>query len=216
MPSVLYLHGFSSSPKSAKVLALKELIPEVEFIVPDLNVPSFEKLDFYACVEKALKAAKDPSAIVGSSLGALMALEVVRRGLKKPLVLIAPALGVVDQWITTSPDGDPVMMFNHARGEKAPIHRRFFEQMKEVDSDRNNPQVPVTLIMGRHDESVPFDRVHAVWRRWEDSGNVVRGSSFVEIAEGDHSLTAFADVLAREIRKAVAAGSGILDQSLES
>jgi predicted esterase YcpF (UPF0227 family) len=215
VPSILYLHGFASSPKSAKVQALRDLLPEIDLITPDLNEPSFAKLDFYANVEKALNAAKNPVAIVGSSLGALMALEVVRRGLKKPMVLIAPALGVADRWITRVPDGDPVIVYNHALAKDVPIHRAFFEQMKEVDADRNNPPVPVTLVMGRQDESVPFERVRAVWQQWESSGNLVAGSSFIEIENGDHSLTAFAATLAREIRRAVALGSGILDQSLE-
>ncbi len=45
---------------------------------------------------------------------------------------------------------------------------------------------------------------------------LVPGSRFVEIPAGDHGLTAFADILAREIRRAVARGSDILDKPLES
>lgn len=220
MPSILYLHGFASSPNSAKVRALRALLaPDgIELNAPDLNAPSFEKLDFEANVQRAVEAGRviPPSAIVGSSLGALIALEVVRRGIRKPLVLLAPALGVVDQWITRIPEGDPVVVYNHARERDTPIHRAFFEQMQHVDSDRNNPPVPVTLIMGRKDESVPFDRVAAVWKQWQDSGHLAVGSRFVEIAEGDHGLTAFADILAREIRQAVQRGSGMLEPSRES
>lgn len=214
MPSILYLHGFASSPNSAKVRGLRELLgPDgIELNAPDLNVPSFEKLDFDAIVDRALGAAYriPPAAVVGSSFGALVALEVVRCGIREPLVLIAPALGVADQWISRLPEGNPIEVFNHARNANAPIHRAFFEQMARVDSDRNSPGVPVTLIMGRHDESVPFDRVSEVWSRWKASGQLVEGSSFVEIADGDHGLTAFADILAREIRRAVRRGSDIL------
>jgi pimeloyl-ACP methyl ester carboxylesterase len=200
---ILYLHGFASSPNSAKVRAIRDLLaPDIEMNVPDLNVPSFETLDIYAAVERAIEAGKrvPPVAVVGSSLGGLMALEIVRRGLRRPLVLIAPALGVAEHWINHVPEGDPVIVYNHAREADAPIHRAFFEQMAGVDADRESPAVPVTLIMGRKDESVPFDRVAAVWRQWEQQG-LAGGSKFVEIAEGDHGLTAFAPTIAEEIRR---------------
>jgi len=211
--SILYLHGFASSPNSTKVRSLRELLaPGIELNAPDLNAPSFEQLDFDAMVNRALEAARriPPAAIVGSSLGSLVALEVVRRGLHKPLVLIAPALGVVEFWIDHIPEGDPVSVYNHARAAHAPIHRAFFEQIARVDVDRNNPPVSVTLIMGRRDESVPYDRVAAVWKQWQDSGRLVAGSHFVELEEGDHGLASFAETISREIRQAVAAGSGIL------
>jgi hypothetical protein len=55
--------------------------------------------------------------------------------------------------------------------------------------------------MGCNDESVPFDRVVAIWRRWEQAG-LPAGSRFVDIPDGDHGLTAFVDLLAGEIRQA--------------
>src|SRR5436190_23658133 len=109
--TVLYFHGFASSPNSQKIESLRALLEPlgVELNTPDLNVPSFEKLDFDAMVERAIgalipseardplrKRAGDPSpssrlrmtdAIVGSSLGSVVALEIVRRGIAAPLVL---------------------------------------------------------------------------------------------------------------------------------
>lgn len=190
----------------------------IELNTPDLNVPSFEKLDFAAMVERGLEAGRaiPPAAVVGSSLGALVALGVVQRGIEKPLVLIAPALGVSDQWIRRLPPGDPINVYNHARERDAPIHRAFFETMASIAVDAAPPSVPVTAIMGRNDESVPFDLVESVWKRWQASGRLAAGSHFVEIAAGDHGLTAFADVIAREIRQAVARGSDMLAASVES
>lgn len=209
MHSVLYFHGFASSPKSEKVRKIRELLQArgIEINAPDMNVPSFAKLDFQAMVQRALEAAAErpPDAIVGSSLGALVALEIVRRGVRKPLVLIAPAIGVVEFWLGRIPQGDPVEMYNYAIGAKAPIHRAFFEHIVTVDSDRDAPAVPVTVIMGRNDESVPFDRVAGVWKRWE--GSLVPGSKFIEIGEGDHGLVAHADVIADAIEKSVGAGA---------
>ena len=79
MTSVLYFHGFASSPGSAKITALRPLLAPhgIELNAPDLNVPSFERLDFDAVVEHAPsrpRAPTPPRAMVGSSLGALVAL----------------------------------------------------------------------------------------------------------------------------------------------
>src|SRR5437868_3935641 len=142
--TVLYLHGFASSPNSQKIHSLRALLAPlgVELNTPDLNVPSFEKLDFDAMVERSLRSAaarrrlqggaKAPhsegcTAIVGSSLGSLVALEVVRRGFRVPMVLIAPGLGIRDQWVAKLPPGDPIEIFNFAIGEKMPNHRPSFE-----------------------------------------------------------------------------------------
>ncbi len=202
--SVLYLHGFASSPHSQKIESFRALLAPmgIELNTPDLNVPSFEKLDFEAMVELAVRSAGDAQAIVGSSLGAVVALEVVRRGIEAPLVLIAPGLGIADQWTAKLTPGDPIEVFNYARGEKMPIHRAFFEQMSRVDVDRTPPPVRVTIFMGRKDETIPFERVASVWKRWQSSGELVAGSKLIEIPEGDHGLTAFVRQIAHEIHKA--------------
>jgi predicted alpha/beta hydrolase family esterase len=206
MISVLYFHGFASSPESAKITALRPLLAPhgIELNTPDLNAPSFESLDWNAMVARALEAAREhpPRAIVGSSLGGLVALEIVRRGVIAPLVLIAPALGIADRWKTKLPDGDPISVFNHARGANAPIHRAFFEQMFDVRIDDEPPPVRVVAIMGTNDDTVPFDLVQKTWQRWESRG-LAAGSKFITIDQGDHGLTAYADVIAREIVAAV-------------
>ena len=206
MSRVLYFHGFASSPKSAKITALRPLLsPDIELITPDLNVPSFEKMDVEAMIGHALEVAKKtrPRAIVGSSLGALLALELTDRGVDAPLLLIAPALGVAQRWQKRIPPGDPVVVFNHALGHDAPIHRAFFDQIARLRSDEKPPATRVVVIMGRKDETVPFSLVHDVWTDWEASGKLVRGSRFVEVSDGDHGLTASADLIANEIRQAV-------------
>jgi len=206
--SVLYFHGFASSPVGRKVEALTTLLaPDgIRLNVPDLNVPSFERLDFQAMVDEGVEAGRriPPRAIVGSSLGALVALGVLQRGVRAPLILIAPALGVASRWHERIGQNDPVMVYNFALDRESPIHRAFFDQMAGVTVDQQPPPVPVTVIMGRHDESVPFHRVQGVWENWERSGALVPGSKFLEIPDGDHGLTSFVDIIADEIRKAVA------------
>ena len=208
--SVLYLHGFASSPHSQKIQSFRGLLAPmgIELNTPDLNVPSFEKLDFEAMVDCAGRSAGAARAIVGSSLGAVVALRVAQQ-IQVPLVLIAPGLGIADQWTAKLPPGDPIEVFNYALNQRMPIHRAFFEQMSRVDIDRHPPPVPVTIFMGRKDETIAFERVAAVWKRWQASGELIAGSKFIEIPEGDHGLTAHVAEIAPEIHKA----SDILTQS---
>lgn len=201
--NVLYFHGFASSPMSQKLVALKQILqPDVMVNSPDLNVPSFARLDFDAMVTLALTEARrtPPDVIVGSSLGSLIALELVRRDVLAPLVLIAPAVGIGKRWLSKLPPGDPIEVFNHALNRKAPIHRAFFERMAAIRPEEEAPKTQVTIIMGRNDESVPFDLVGGVWEDWTQSGKLVTGSRFIEIAGGDHGLVAYAELIAALIR----------------
>ena len=210
MRTVLYLHGFASSPAGRKIALLRKALPADQFrmVVPDLNRPSFEKLDFEAIVAAALEAsdADPPSVVVGSSLGALAALETARRGVKAPLVLVAPALAFGRRWIEKLAPGDPVPFLHHGAGREIPIHRRFFEQMASLSVDRDPPAQLVTVVMGVKDESVPFDGVYATWRRWESSGSLAKGSRFIAIPDGDHGLVAHVDRIASEVRASTASG----------
>ncbi len=207
MWSVLYFHGFASSPSSAKIAALRPLLAlhGIAINAPDLNVPSFARLDFDAMVETALRAAEHtpPRAIVGSSLGAQVALAIARRGLALPLVLIAPAMGIAERWREKMPSDDPVLVFNYALNANAPIHRAFFVQMAHLQEDVEPPPSRVTVIMGRDDETVPFDCVDRHWRAWEASGRLVPGSRFLEIPAGDHGLVEHTSLIEQAIVEAV-------------
>jgi pimeloyl-ACP methyl ester carboxylesterase len=204
--TVLYLHGFASSPQGRKVTLLRELLEPDGFrlVAPDLNRPSFEQLNFEAMVETTLAEAKtaSPAVLVGSSLGAVVALEAARRGVAAPLVLIAPALGFGGRWTEKLPEKEPLRFFHHGAGEEKPIDRAFFEGMAGEDADRQPPAASVTVIMGRRDESVPFDLVEGLWCRWVASKKLPAGSRFVEIPDGDHSLVDHVDSIAEEIRSA--------------
>jgi len=202
--NVLYLHGFASSPEGRKVTALREILHAngLRVVAPDLNIPSFEKLDFRAMAKIALWEMKKrmPAAVVGSSLGALVALEASSSAPVAPLVLIAPAVGFGPRWVEKLQPGELLPFFHHGEGREISIHRRFFEEMSRVEVDRDPPAVRVTVVMGRQDESVPFDLVHSVWNRWERSGRLVAGSKFVQIPDGDHGLTDHVGLIAEEIR----------------
>ena len=199
---ILYLHGFASSPAGRKVTALRSLLEGrgIEVVAPDLNVPSFLDLDFEAMVRIALAESERhrPAVVVGSSLGALVAVETSRRGVRAPLLLIAPAIGFGQRWVEKLPAGDPLSFFHHSEGRELPIRRRFFEGLATAEND-DPPAVPVAVVMGTRDESVPIAHVREIWRRWDASGRLVPGSRFVEIAGGDHGLVEYAPLLSENV-----------------
>src|SRR5258708_26137292 len=97
MSRLLYFHGFASSPASAKITALRPMLePDIELVTPDLNVPSFEALDWNAIVEHAMDVARahPPDLIPRSSMGPLLALPIAPRRITAPMALTAPALGI--------------------------------------------------------------------------------------------------------------------------
>ena len=146
-----------------------------------------------------------PAVVVGSSLGAVVALELARTAPIPAAVLLAPALGFGQRWTEKLPDGDLVPMFHFGQSRVVPIHRRFFEQISKVDVETDPPRIPTVVIMGTADESVPYAGVAAVWERWEVSGALPPGSRLVAIPGGDHGLVAHIARIADEI--ATAAGT---------
>jgi pimeloyl-ACP methyl ester carboxylesterase len=207
VPALLYLHGLASSPKGRKKAVLDARFgPEGwEVVAPDLNVPSFRELSFDEMHAEAVVAYAEakPRVVVGSSLGALVALSLAdtlgRDG--APLVLVAPALGFGERWASTLPDGESFEMFHHGEERNLPIRRAFFEEMATVAVDAAPPPVPVSVVMGTLDETVPFEQVAARWKEWEASGRLVPGSRFHAVEGGDHGLVDFGDAIESAIRE---------------
>jgi pimeloyl-ACP methyl ester carboxylesterase len=208
--TLLYLHGLASSPSGRKREILERRFgPEgFEVVAPDLNVPSFRELSFPAmclAARAALERAR-PRVVVGSSLGALVALALAesRGASAPPLVLVAPALAFGERWASKLPEGDVFELFHHGEGKPLPIHRRFFEEMAEVRVDAAPPPVPVSVVMGSNDESVPFTQVAGAWARWEASGRLVPGSLFHRVEGGDHGLVEFGGEIEAAVRERLA------------
>ena len=209
-PAILYLHGLASSPRGRKRAVLEDRFsPDgIEVVAPDLNVPTFHGLDFLEMVEVARAACDrvEPGVIVGSSLGALVALSLseISGSRSCPLVLVAPALGFGERWKEKLPESDDFELFHHGEERPLPIHRRFFEEMALVRVDENPPPVPVSVVMGTDDETVPYAQVAGAWARWEGSGRLAKGSRFHRVAGGDHGLVAHGDEIESAVRERLA------------
>jgi pimeloyl-ACP methyl ester carboxylesterase len=76
-----------------------------------------------------------------------------------------------------------------------------------VAADAEPPPVPVSVVMGTEDESVPFEQVKSAWARWVSSGRLPRGSRFHRIEGGDHGLIEFGDAIEEAVRERLEASS---------
>lgn len=180
-PTVIHLHGLGSSPGSTKAVVLGERLRRrgVTYLVPDLEVPSFERLTLTAVIARIaeLAAARPPGpiALVGSSFGGLAALHFVDRhrhgaaAAVERLVLLAPALDLLgdaerrrqrgqlaEDWLERWRRDGFLVLPHAASGEERPVHYGLVEDLRRYDSYAINMELPTLIYHGRRDESVPY------------------------------------------------------------
>jgi uncharacterized protein len=168
---VVYLHGFASSPRSSKATFFeRELAARgVAFSCPDFNLPAFETLTvtrMLTQVATAIATGPDgPVALVGSSLGAFVAVHAAARdatGRVDRLVLLAPALDFggnrlkqlgphgIDEWRHSG----RLSIFHYAYGEPRDVLFALYEDAAAYDALAASLRVPTLAVQGRRDELV--------------------------------------------------------------
>ena len=183
--AIVYLHGFASSPRSAKARFFGERAAALGWACtcPDLNEPDFATLTvsrMIAQVEAAIDGSGEgPVALVGSSLGAFVALHAAARLARRGgnavdrLVLLAPALDLVP---SLEEEFGPARMAAWEHSGRLPIFHYGDDAMRELgwafmtDARRYDTSVvpdhlPTLIYQGRHDEVVRA----SVVERWAAS-----------------------------------------------
>jgi pimeloyl-ACP methyl ester carboxylesterase len=194
---VIFLHGFASSSLSNKATYLGERLRAkgIEFHAPDLNLPDFSTLTVTRMLEQThalIETSKTPVTLIGSSLGAFVA---VNAAVKWPdrvgrLVLLAPALDFGDDGLK-GPGGADLAgwkaagylpVFHFAYGRMLRVHYELYEDARRYDAMHADLTLPILVFQGRRDTAVDPATVEAWSRR--------RPNVEFHMLDDDHQLAA--------------------------
>ena len=198
--AIVYLHGFASSPRSSKARFFGEHASAAGWAhtCPDLNQPDFATLTVSRMIEQVEVAVAEsgngPVALVGSSLGAFVALHAAARLARRDaspvdrLVLLAPALDLVP---SLEEEFGPEKMAAWEHSGRLPIFHYGDDAMRELawtfmrdarayDSSAVADDLPTLIYQGRHDEVVRADVVE----RWAAS----RPNVTLRLVDDGHQL----------------------------
>jgi pimeloyl-ACP methyl ester carboxylesterase len=203
----VYLHGFASSARSSKAIYFRDRLAErgVTLHTPDFNEPDFTGLTItrmLAQVSDTLARLPDgPVALIGSSLGAFVAVHAARQHPDHVdrLVLLAPALDFsgnrlrdlgdrgVEEWRSTG----QLNVFHYGFGRIMPVGYGLYTDAAQYDAFNAPVSIPVQIFQGERDTAVGPDSV----RRWSAS----RPNVELHVLDDDHQLLASLDYIWREV-----------------
>jgi hypothetical protein len=199
----VYLHGFASSPASSKAVRFeRELaLRNAGFTCPDLNEPAFETLTVTRMLDdtrRIIDRANAPVALIGSSLGAFVALHAAaqdRTGKVDRLILLAPALDfggnrlrqLGEHGIAEWRERGRLRVFHYAHNEPRDVHFALYEDAAQYDAYAITATMPTLVFQGRRDASVDPAMVEA-WAR-------ARPNVTLHLLDDDHQLSASIDVI---------------------
>ena len=207
--SAVYLHGFASSPASSKATRFgRELAAlGVPFTCPDLNEPDFSTLTITRMLDQVraeVAAATAPVALIGSSLGAFVALHTAALdgGAKVDrLILMAPALDFggnrlrqlgetgIEEWRQSG----KLRVDHYAYGEPRDVGFALYEDAARYDALTLHLNLPMLVFQGRHDALVDPHMV----QHWATTQSDVT----LRKLDDDHQLTASIDYIWRMSRQ---------------
>jgi pimeloyl-ACP methyl ester carboxylesterase len=204
---VVYLHGFASSPASSKAEVFRRGLTAAGVGVssPDLNEPAFETLTttrMLAQVRDVLEQIPEgPVAIVGSSLGAFVAVlaaDADTSGRVDRLVLLAPALDFggnrlrqfgpnsVEDWRKAG----ALRVHHHAWNEEREIKFTLYEDAAQYDALALPTRFPTLVFQGDRDDAVD----PAMVQRWAAGRPLVD----LRMLSDGHQLADSIDLIWRE------------------
>jgi uncharacterized protein len=193
-----YLHGFASSPRSSKATYLRErfLAHGIHLRCPDFNAPEFATLTITRMIEQ-LQAevqtlAAGPVTLVGSSLGAVVAIHAAARlpDRVQRLVLLAPAVmfprdahrvlgaDAIERWRATG----TLEVFHYGSGGMQPLKYDFYEDGLRYDVSAVDVGQPTLIFQGRHDRAVNYRDV--------ENYAATRPGTILVLTDDDHQLIA--------------------------
>ncbi|MEB3120755.1 MAG: YqiA/YcfP family alpha/beta fold hydrolase [Snowella sp.] len=188
----IYLHGFASSPDSAKARFIRDRFVEkqISLSVPDLNQNNFSELTLTRQIRQVSQEFKDvPVTLIGSSLGGLTAAWL---GEKYPqierLVLLAPAFGFLSSYLTRLgseavqnwQESGFLSVYHYAEKRSLPLSYQFVLDSQNYADHALRRSIPTLILPGQRDEVIPLTA----------SQEYAQSRSWVELIEldSDHGL----------------------------
>jgi uncharacterized protein len=178
----IYLHGFASSPKSGKVVYLRDRLADlgISVDVPDLNQGDFSHLTItrqLRQVEAMFPIDGTPITLIGSSLGGLTSAWLGQQHSQvQRLVLLAPAFGFLAHWLPKLGEeqlrewqtSGYLSVEHYGEGRSLPLHYAFIEDAHQYQETPLLRPVPTLILHGRRDEVIPIEasRDYASVRPW--------------------------------------------------
>jgi len=192
----LYLHGFASSPQSAKAQCLKQQFKTVgeTLHILDLNQDNFAQLTLTRQIEqaRAWMEGRDRVTLIGSSFGGLTATWIAQQPAVQPkidrLVLLAPAFQFLQQWLPRlGPETVAawnktgwLSVYHYGMAKQVPLAYGFVTDAERYDENQLSAQIPTLILHGRYDEVIDI----------QASRNYASDRPWVQLIEldSDHSL----------------------------
>ncbi|MBI2221889.1 MAG: alpha/beta fold hydrolase [Acidobacteria bacterium] len=190
----IYLHGFASSARSSKARTFADRLAPYDIVLEalDFNQPSFETLTITRMIEHAVRAidgGSEPVALIGSSLGAFVAVHVAaQRAAVEKLVLLAPALDFAetrmrdlgDDAIARWRETGLLDVFHYGFGRLAQVGYALYEDAARYDAFGLELTQPMLVFQGTRDAVVN----PAVARKFAST----RTNVTLRLLDDDHQL----------------------------
>jgi pimeloyl-ACP methyl ester carboxylesterase len=193
--SYIYLHGFASSPKSAKAQDISSRFAQINIPlqVPDLNAGDFSHLTITRQLNQVAAQFPDhpqPVTLIGSSLGGLTAAHLGENYLQvQRLILLAPAFGFLSHWLPQLgtetvqlwQQEKYLMVHHYGEERKLPLTYDFLTDATKYPAETLQRPIPTLIVHGKHDEVIPItaSREFAAPRPWVE---------LIEL-DSDHALS---------------------------
>ncbi len=191
----IYLHGFASSPNSAKARDIGDRFAQIhtKLKIPDLNAGDFSQLTITRQITQVASEFSNnftPVMLIGSSLGGLTAAHLGQQYLQiQRLVLLAPAFGFLFHWLPKLGDKEVqrwqqekyIMVYHYGEERKLPLSYDFVTDAAQYQEEFLQRPIPTLILHGKKDEVIPI----------EASRHFARSRPWVKLVEldSDHALS---------------------------